>query len=320
MQERGHEHVQEYYDRNTRRFIAYGVGSQEGAIHRALWAPGVTTLTEATNWVHELIASEIKHETARRGPNAPDDRHPLWLDLGCGVGGSLSYLSRRVSACLAGMTISPLQKEIADQRLRAAGTADPPHVAVGDFCEPTPYRELLASSDLAGAYMIESFLHAARPDELFRLLTESLVDEGMVIICDDFLTPHGADRAAGAEAAGSAGNNTAAGSGLRRREERFIEEFRRGWRAGSLMTVEACSRIAGAAGFTLVRDRDLTDYIQTDRPRDRLIGAVVALGRPLRPGGAWWDGLMGGNALQECLKRGLVAYRFLVFRKNNSQP
>ena len=53
--------VTRYYDGNTRSFLRFGRGGRAtGAIHRALRAPGVRTQEDALNYVHHLIAEELK--------------------------------------------------------------------------------------------------------------------------------------------------------------------------------------------------------------------------------------------------------------------
>ena len=47
--------VRRYYDRHTSAFVAFGQGT--GAIHRAVWAPGVGSRTAAFHYVDDEIAS-----------------------------------------------------------------------------------------------------------------------------------------------------------------------------------------------------------------------------------------------------------------------
>ena len=42
----------------------------------------------------------------------------------------------------------------------------------------------------------------------------------------------------------------------------------------------------------------------------------MALGRPFRPTGDYWQSLVGGNALQWALIHGLLSYRFLRFQRS----
>jgi hypothetical protein len=74
--------------------------------------------------------------------------------------------------------------------------------------------------------------------------------------------------------------------------------------------------LAAAHGLVLTRDLDLTSALELRRPRDRWISLLVAAGRIGRPSGKYWESLVGGNALQWALVRGLLSYRFLELRRD----
>ena len=92
--------IRAYYDTNTGAFVRHGQGGALGVIHRAVWAPGVATRAEAFRHVETLIAREID-ALAVDGPVQV-------LDLGCGVGASLTYLAQQRDIRGTGVTISPL--------------------------------------------------------------------------------------------------------------------------------------------------------------------------------------------------------------------
>ena len=48
--------IRRYYDRHTRSFVRFGQGGRDGAIHRAVWGPGVTTRSAAFHYVDDRIA------------------------------------------------------------------------------------------------------------------------------------------------------------------------------------------------------------------------------------------------------------------------
>ena len=101
------DEVKRYYEQNTRRFLTLGQGGAEGAIHRAVWGEGVEDRREAFHFVHELVLREAR--TLQSPLRA--------LDLGCGVGASLLYLAERLSIEGIGITLSPLQVELARNRV-----------------------------------------------------------------------------------------------------------------------------------------------------------------------------------------------------------
>ncbi|HJS75514.1 MAG TPA: methyltransferase domain-containing protein [Vicinamibacteria bacterium] len=202
---------------------------------------------------------------------------PRILDLGCGIGATLLHLLARREAEGFGITLSGRQYRLALSRGGAA-------FFQGDFCrDPLP-------ADLDLAYGIESFVHAADARAFFENVAGALRPGGCLVLVDDFL---------------------AAG----RSEERWLRDFRWGWHAASLMTASETDRLAASAGLFLSSDRDLTPHIDVDRPRDRVLAALLPAVRPLLPDVPLVRALVGGDALRKCLKIGLIEYRCRVWKK-----
>lgn len=279
------EQVRAFYDRNTPRFEKLGQGG--ASIHRAVWGPGVTTRDDAFHHVEDQLLALL-----------PDRPNPLVVDLGCGVGGSLLHVAqRRPDLRAEGVTISPAQVQRAGQLIAAAGLADRVRCREGDFLSPP--ADLEGTADLV--FSIEAFIHGPDPAAYLRSAARLLRPGGRLAICDDLLTPAGA----------------APTDAARRR----LDDFRAGWRVGSLVTAGDAVRHAADAGLVLEADVDLTPYLELRRPRDRAISVAVALARgPLRPRGEYWRMLTGGDALQHCLTGGLVDYRLLVFVRPAEEP
>ena len=267
------ERVRRYYDHNASAFERLGQGG--ASIHRAVWGPGVTSPAEAFHYVDELILA-----------SAPAGR-PSMLDLGCGLGASLLHLASRRDLAGEGITISPVQAARAAQLIEQTGAGHRVRCREGDFLALP--QDLVGFADVT--FSIEAFIHSPDPQRYFHEAARSLRTGGKLIICDDFL-----NRDAPAAT---------------KRQARLMHEFRTGWHAESLLTVAQVRATAARHGLTLVRDLDLTGYLELRRPRDLLISTLVALGRPLRPRGKYWQSLLGGNALQWALSRGLVSYRLL---------
>ena len=275
------ERVRRYYDSNAALFERLGQGG--ASIHRAVWGAGVRTRSQAFHHVDELILGVL----GRAAANSP----PRVVDLGCGVGGSLLYLASRIDLRGEGITISPVQAARATELIATAGAAARLRCREGNY--------LALPDDLAGAdlaFSIEAFVHSPDPARYFQEAARILRPGGNLIVCDDFLTT----RAASASP----------------RAARWIEEFREGWRVGSLVTVEQARALAAAHGLTLVEDLDLTPHLELRRPRDRLITLLVALARPFRLSGEYWQSLVGGNGLQLALIGGVINYRFLQFQRS----
>ncbi len=203
------------------------------------------------------------------------------LDLGCGVGASLEHVLRGTEAVGFGVTNSGVHAELARERLGGRAT-----ISKLDFCsDPLP-----APVDLA--FGIESFVQAADPEAFVANVAKAVAANGHLVLCDDFL----------------------AGAG----EDRWVHEFRRGWRLSSLLHPKAVDALVVEHGFELVEDRDLTPFLELDRPRDRALGLLIAFTRPFAAMSARLESHLGGNALRQCLKRGLVTYRYRVFKASDS--
>ena len=276
----GTSDVEAYYEANTKRFLRFGQGGAVGAIHRAVWGPGVRTRAEAFHYVHDRLLELLSPQAQRI------------LDLGCGVGASLEYLAQRLDVSGVGVTISPAQVQLATQRFDRAGLSNRLRCIQADF---TKLPAEVEPVDLA--YGIESFVHAPSPAPFFAEAARIVRSGGLLALCDDF-----------------ASERVEAGE-LSAREGRWVREFRTGWNVGSLLSPRRAQALANEHGFELVRDDDLTADVELRRPRDHVITAMVRLGRRIPTRNAWWLNMLGGNALQMALQRRLLTYRLLVWKK-----
>ena len=162
--------VQRYYDRHTAAFLRYGQGGGAGAIHRAVWGPGVENRAAAFHYVENCIADQLR---AIRSAAA----EPTVVDLGCGVGGSLCHLAARLPIRGVGVTLSPVQARLADERIRAAGLQDRIRCLEGDYADPGLD---LPAADLA--YAIESFAHGPDPIAFFAQCARIVRPGGLLCI------------------------------------------------------------------------------------------------------------------------------------------
>jgi SAM-dependent methyltransferase len=277
-----------YYDANTRRFLRFGLGSASGSIHRAVWAPGVSTRREAMNYVDGLVLEDIRRVSSTREPGTrAAGAEPVVVDLGCGVGGTVAYLEKHLPAAYLGITNSRVQQQLASDRARERGS--PATFRVDDHGDPELYRSRLPGRGVDLLYMIESFVHAADPRTVVDGVARALRPGGRFVLCDDVL--------ASPEA----------------RSARSVCAFRRGWHVHSLLTVDELAAMAAAAGLRLVSNQDFTGYVELRRPRDRVIGLIAPLIPRLGLRTPFWDNMYGGDALQRALLAGLIQYRYLVF-------
>src|SRR6188768_1621855 len=175
--------VRRYYDTNTRAFVRHGQGGDLGAIHRAVWGPGVTERAHAFRYVEDVILRWLD--------TSSPDRSAQVLDLGCGVGGGLAYLAQQRPIRGTGVTLSPVQASLGRQRMATLGLADRVQVIEGDYTAlPAGIRDI----DLA--YAIESFVHGPSPERFFAEARRVLIPQGLLVICDDVRTDAGDPRAA----------------------------------------------------------------------------------------------------------------------------
>lgn len=272
--------VRRYFDANTRLFERLGQGGS--SIHRAVWAPGVTTRQEAFAYVDSLIAHEIAQRMTR-GKSA------RVLDLGCGVGASLIRLASSLDLEGVGVTLSPVQAARGSALIAAHGLSDRLRCIEQSF---TDMPDSLGLFD--AAYAIESFVLSPSPEVFFEQAARRLRPGGVLIVCDDLLS----------ERDGQSPHPDA---------KRWIEEIRYGWLMQSLVTEEQAIEAAARTGLTFVRSDDLTAYLELRRPRDLAITAALALGRRANIKGELWRSWIGGNALQLSLINRIVTHRVMVF-------
>ena len=234
--------IRAYYDRNTSAFVALGQGGNVGAIHRAVWGPGVTSHDGAFRYVEDRIADRIRGLT-------PAVASPHVVDLGCGVGASLCYLAEQLPSITGtGITLSPVQAQYGRDRIDHAGLSGRLTCLEGD------YNDLPGGIPPADvAYAIESFVHGPDPQRFFAQCRRLIRPGGVLVICDDFRRATTDARAAAA-----------------------IDRFKRGWHINSLLDANQLQTLARDAGFAPDSTTDLSRYLELDRPRDRVISMFAA--------------------------------------------
>lgn len=273
------DQIAAYYDSNTRRFLRFGGSGVTAAIHRQIWAPGVENSEQAFLFINQLVARAIQPALELQSP-------PRLLDLGCGVGGTATWLAKMLPVYVMGVTNSAEQRRIAADRAHRLGFGASCQFLLGDFMRLPPVGIFNA------AYAIESFVHAPDAQGFFQQVNGRLVPGGRLVLCDDFLAEAGCPRDEAAS--------------------RWLARFQRGWHIRNLATLEAVQQAAQKAGFCLVEALDLSAYLRSFHPFVlRTVAWLTQL--PLR--NAYWQNLSGGAALQECVLRGWTRYLALIFEK-----
>lgn len=273
--------IRRYYDQNTRLFLALGSSRQAPTIHRAVWAPGVPTLPAALNYTHTRLLQAL---------------HPLQSDclrvgdLGCGVGASLFYLLGQVArpAWALGLTLSGVQAALAHQAQRRHPPPQPCHFVQGDFqAVPAP----AAAFDFI--YSIEAYCHAPQPAHYWAEVARLLRPGGRLALCDDFRAERAWNHA----------------------DARWFAAYQHGWHVPNVHAFSVTLKQAEAVGLRVLEQEDWTPHLRLRALPEALARPVLTVGQRLPQGHAIVPSMVGSLALQQCLKRGLVRYQWVVFEK-----
>jgi len=284
MKKTDSDYVAQYYDSNTRRFLANSDTGEAVAIHRKLWASGIDTPAAAAAHINDLVAqatvSALGHE-----PSSV-------TDLGCGVGGSLFHLAVSWPRCkLTGYTLSQAQVQIAQALAKQRHLQDQCEIKQGDYTA----IDVAHPNELVIA--IESHTHLPSLGAFFNAARQHVLPGGIVILVDDMLAGDGSD--------------------LTPKDLALLDAFKRGWRMGHVPTVSQVLHQAGEYGFEVLEKRDLAELLRLYQPWDR---ALNWLAPPLDwfglAGIPRFANMIGGNALTVCHRRGVMRYMMMVMRAN----
>jgi SAM-dependent methyltransferase len=273
------EPIGAYYDRLTRwtglaRLVGYGGGREALTAHRRLADPLAGRQT--TTRLHDVLLDVLALAEA-----------PRVLDAGCGMGGTMIDLARRVGGTYTGVTLSRAQAAIATRAVRRMGLVDRVRVIVGSYDHPPdgPFDLIVA---------IESLAHSVDPAATLRALCRELAPGGLLAIVDDMPEP-----------ANGASND--------------LQVFKRGWHCPVLWPAARYTEACASLGLTVEAERDLTSECRP-RARDRIrrlevVNRVAYRAIPLASWRALMDSHQGGLALERLYLDGLMRYRLLVARR-----
>ncbi|MBR2655189.1 MAG: glucans biosynthesis glucosyltransferase MdoH [Loktanella sp.] len=276
--------VADYYNASTRRFLATGGSGAALAIHRPLWAEGVTTPEQAAGHVNTLIAKAAEQALG----HPPSRVH----DLGCGVGGTVFQLAARwPETTFCGVTISAEQVALARQFATASGLETRCQFQRSDFTRP------MAMPDADLVIAVESHVHAPDAATFLHAARRHLRPGGVLIVVDDMLT--------------------CPDTTLSPAQAHLVVAFRRGWRLGHVPTQDGLVTQAQSLGYAHLGTSDLTPLLRLNRWRDlalRVVGPLAdrvgLAGKPL------FDNMIGGNALTESYRAGIMRYTLLTLRRD----
>lgn len=273
-----------YYDKNTPAFLRLGGSHNAAAIHRRIWAPGIDNQTDAFLFLNQLVAEAI------RPLFSISTSEQAALDLGCGVGGTTTWISDALQIPVTGVSNSQIQVQIAKGRARRLGQESRVRFILADFLE-LPELGLFRA-----AWAIESFVHAADPLCFFSQAAACLDHGARLVICDDFL----------AEFTIQTQSNSSS-------KLRWLKQFRKGWHISNLLTLDQAIAFAELAGFHHIESRDLTPWLHNLHPLLlSFLSRITLLPLPF----SYWQNLSGGSALQVCQQNGWTKYHALILEKS----
>lgn len=248
-------------------------------IHASLWAPGVTSSREASNYTNSIIL---------RCMEGPYGDQPRILDLGCGTGATLAYL--RAHTCLhpelTGITLSPHQAELA-QRLLQKRQPDIRILAADYHHLPQSW-----AGHFHLAYAIESFVHSSEPHLFFQEAHRVLQPGGKLILIDTF-------------PASSASTDHFI-------HQQEVSDYQTFWNAGQILDPAALALLAHQSGFRITVNDDLTPWVEKNRLRDRWIAQFNRRFHRYTTIHPYLHALRGGNAVQSGFRHGWLTYRCIV--------
>ena len=136
-------------------------------IHHGYWITGKESKEVAAQNLVDLL---IAKAGLKRGAKV--------LDVGCGVGGTSIFLAREWGCDVTGITISPVQVEMATEAAAGAGLAHPPKFLVNDA------NDISVSGPFDVIWSVEMISHLNNRDNLFRRASELLRPGGKMCITD----------------------------------------------------------------------------------------------------------------------------------------
>jgi tocopherol O-methyltransferase len=189
-------------------------------VHHGYWRTGKESKEKAQEQLTEELASRAKITRSAR-----------ILDVGCGMGGSSIYLATTFDAGTVGITLSPVQAEIATKSAKDAGANSTFLVMDAETAEFDKPFDVVWS--------IEAVSHLNNPENFFRLAARVLKPGGVIALMDWF-------EADGLSAAQS---------------RKFVAPIRHAMLVPSLTTRAEYLEFAARNGFTVAFTKDISDKV-----------------------------------------------------------
>jgi tocopherol O-methyltransferase len=268
-------------------WVGQGGGYQSLTVHRQLKSsdPAIAS----ADVVHERILAVVGPFDFAQGT---PQQAPRVIDAGCGLGGTILYLHRKLGGEYHGLTVSPTQRAHAEREAKRRRVAQACHFHLQSY-DDDPGGLLPSGADLVVA--IESLAHSPDPVRSIANLARALRTGGRLVVVDD--VPD---------------------DGLALTDDDFTA-FRAGWRCPAIARRGVLLRALSDAGLAVETEHDLTPLVALRDPH-----ALERLAKSNRRWRAWagWtgageliDSLYGGLMLERLYRRGLMQYRLVAARR-----
>ena len=139
-------------------------------IHHGYWVSGKESKEEAASALIRLLVEKAGIKPGARV-----------LDIGCGIGGSSRYLARNHDCRVTGVTISPVQVEMAERETAKERFTHPPQFRVADAND---LPEDLGNESFDFLWSVEMISHLSNRDNFFRRASQLLKPGGRFAITD----------------------------------------------------------------------------------------------------------------------------------------
>ncbi len=208
------------------------------------------------------------------------------LDMGCGIGGSSTYLAQRYGFNVTGITLSPVQAKRAEERTKSLGLEQQVNFQVANALE-TPFEA--NSFDLI--WSLESGEHMADKkqclEECYRLLKPGGTLLFATWCCKDGV--------------------------LTAREEKILSEIYRMYHLPYVLSIEAYDQLIDSIGFKQVHSLDWSREVEKfwDLVIDSSLNPAI-LGRIVQSGGIVVQGALAMRLMRQGYRRGIVRYGVLT--------
>ena len=192
-------------------------------LHYGYWDEGVKRLGQALNRENEIVASIAKVK-----------KKDKVLDAGCGVGGSVLFLSKRIGCQATGITLSKKQAIEGSALIKKYNLQRKSRIYRQDYL-----NNHFKGGSFSVVWSIESMCHIPNNKEWAAESYRVLKKGGKIVVADGFLS-HKI-------------NNQV--------EKGLMDKWLQGWRVNILMQPEEFKRNLENVGFRNIRWHDITDNV-----------------------------------------------------------